>query len=86
MSTTIFRQTGVHWNTSVVNVILGFGLGAVVLSKVDIRSAYRTVTVHPEDGWLLGMQWGGQLFIDTVLPFGLRSAPKLFTAVADAVE
>ncbi len=26
------------------------------------------------------------LFVDTVLPFGLRSAPKIFTAVADAVE
>ena len=57
-----------------------------LLSKIDIRSAYRTVPVHPEDRWLLGMLWEGQLFVDTVLPFGLRSAPKLFTAVADAVE
>ena len=24
--------------------------------------------------------------MDTALPFGLRSAPKIFTAVADAVE
>ena len=29
---------------------------------------------------------GGALFIDTALPFGLRSAPKIFTAIADAVE
>ena len=58
----------------------------MVLFKVDIRSAYRTVLVHPEDRWLLRMQWGEQLFVDTVLPFSLRSAPKLFTAVADAVE
>ena len=57
-----------------------------MLFKVDIRSAYRTVLVHPEDRWLLRMQWGEQLFVDTVLPFSLRSAPKLFTAVADAVE
>ena len=68
------------------DVILGFGPGVVVLSKVDIRSACRTVPVHPEDRWLLGMLWNGQLFVDTVLPFGLRSAPKLFTAVVDAVE
>ena len=70
----------------VANVILGFGPGAVVLSKVDVRSAYRTVLVHPEDRWLLGMQWGGQQFVDNVLPFGLRSAPKLFMAVADGCQ
>eukprot|EP00731_Ephydatia_muelleri_P038232 Em0686g3a len=57
-----------------------------LLSKINICSAYRMVPVHPEDRWLLGMLWEGQLFVDTVLPFGLRSAPKLFTAVADAVE
>ena len=28
----------------------------------------------------------GSLFVDTALPFGLRSAPKIFTAIADAVE
>lgn len=41
--------------------------------------------VHPHDRHLLGMCWEGQVFIDQALPFGLRSAPKLFTAVADAV-
>ena len=32
------------------------------------------------------MAWDKSLFIDTTLPFGLRSAPKIFTAVADAAE
>ena len=32
------------------------------------------------------MSWEGGLFVDTALPFGLRSAPKIFTAVADAVQ
>ena len=32
------------------------------------------------------MVWEGALFIDTALPFSLRSAPKIFNAVADAVE
>ena len=36
--------------------------------------------------WMLGMMWEDSLFIDTTLPFGLRSAPNIFTAVADAVE
>ncbi len=32
------------------------------------------------------MMWENDLFIDTTLPFGLRSAPKTFSAVADAAE
>ena len=32
------------------------------------------------------MQWKGETFIDATLPFGLCSAPMIFTAVADAVE
>ena len=69
----------------VAKVAVQLGKGAF-LSKVDIRSAYRTIPVHHDDRFLLGMCWEGRLFVDTVLPFGLRSAPKIFTAVADAVE
>lgn len=29
---------------------------------------------------------GGNVFIDTVLPFGPRSAPKIFNSIADALE
>ena len=65
--------------------ILHLGCGSL-LAKVDIEAAYRIIPVHPEDRWLLGMRWQGSLFVDTVLPFGLRSAPKVFTAVADALE
>ena len=69
----------------VVEAIARLGRGAV-LAKVDIKSAYRMVPVHPEDRPLLGMMWDGALYVDGALPFGLRSAPKIFTAVADAVE
>lgn len=65
--------------------IRSLGKGSL-LAKVDIKRAYRNIPVHPEDRWMLGMLWDGGLFLDTVLPFGLRSAPKIFTAVADAVE
>ena len=56
-----------------------------LMAKVDIRQAYRVIPVHPADRDLLGMIWRGKLFIDAALPFGLRSAPKIFTAIADAV-
>ena len=32
------------------------------------------------------MSWEGDLYVDTVLPFSLRSAPKIFSAIADTVE
>ncbi len=56
------------------------------MAKIDIESAYRLIPVHPEDRLLLGMKRRGFLYVDATLPFGLRSAPKIFNAVADAVE
>ena len=63
----------------------GLGKGSL-LAKIDIRAAYRLVPVFPRDRLLLGMRWRGQLYVDAMLPFGLRSAPKLFNALADALE
>ena len=68
-----------------IDQVLGVGRGAQP-SKLDIKDTYRIVPVHPEDWPLLGMYWKGQYFVDTRLPFGLRSAPKLFTALANAVQ
>ncbi len=56
------------------------------LAKVDIAHAYRNVPVHPADRHLLGMAWDDQLFIDTTLPFGLRSTPKIFTAISNSLQ
>ena len=54
------------------------------MAKVDIESVYRLVPVHPHDRALQALQWQGQLYVDPMLPFGLRSAPKIFNAIADA--
>ena len=43
------------------------------------------VPVHPDDHALLGIKWESQVYIDTALPFGLCSAPKIFSAVDDAL-
>jgi len=32
------------------------------------------------------MMWEGNLFVDCALLFGLRSAPRIFTAIADVLE
>lgn len=66
-------------------LILATGKGALLV-KADIKEAYRAVPVHRDDQLLLGLRWRGTVFIDKVLPFGLRSAPKIFTALADGVQ
>ena len=55
------------------------------MAKFDLKAAYRQVPVHLDDRWLLGMILEDKLYIDTTLPFGLRSAPMIFSAVADAL-
>ena len=66
----------------VASAILSLGPGSL-LAKSDVKHAYRQ---NPDDRPLLGMRWQGQLFCDATLPFGLRSAPLIFTAVVDALE
>ena len=56
--------------------ILKLGKGAL-LAKVDINHAYRNIPIHPQDRHLFGMLWEDDLYIDMVLPFSLRSAPKI---------
>ena len=56
------------------------------MSKLDIKSAFRNVPIHPSDWELLGMKWEGLYFFDMVLPFSLRSAHLLFDEFSSAVE
>ena len=67
-----------------VAIIQRLGRGAELV-KMDLKDAYRVVPVHPQDHQLLGMQWDGGVYVDRSLPFGLRSAPLIFTAFADLV-
>lgn len=53
------------------------------LVKLDIKDAYRIIPIHPAEYHLLGIRWKENTYIDLALPFGLRSAPKLFNAIAD---
>ena len=69
----------------VATTAMSLGRGAL-LAKIDIKSAYRLVPVSPLDRPLLGITWRGQYYIDARLPFGLRSAPKIFNAIADVLE
>lgn len=68
----------------VAAIIMSLGPGTL-LAKLDLESAYRLVPIHPRDRSLLAVKWEGGVYMDGSLPFGLRSAPKIFSAVADAL-
>ena len=69
----------------VARIVAQLGPGAL-LAKVDIEAAYRLIPVHPQDHPLQAMRWDGQTYVDPMLPFGLRAAPKIFNAVADTLS
>ena len=78
------RQFGVQYVSidAFIDGIMSLGRGTL-MAKFDVASAYQKVAIHPDDLPLLGIQWHGQYFVDLVLLFGLRSAPFIFTAIAD---
>ena len=57
-----------------------------MLAKIDITNAHMAVPVHLVERHLLATAWREKLFIDGALPFGVRSAPKIFTALFDALK
>ena len=84
MLMTVLGLTYVHC-IKVATAAMQLGRGAFLV-KLDIKLAYRLVPVHPDDRHLIGMKWGAAYYADGMSPFGLRSAPKIFTAVADGLE
>ena len=68
-----------------IHKIISLGCGTL-LAKIDIKSAFRLIPVHPADRHLLAMEWKGATYVDTCLPFGPCSAPKLFNVLADLLE
>ena len=65
-----------------VECILHLGPGTELI-KIDLKNAYRIVPIHPQDHHLLAITWQNRTYVDCALPFGLRSARKIFSAVAD---
>ena len=74
-----------------VQRITSYGPGTL-LSKLDIADAFKHILVRSCDWDLLGSIYYDtetrhkQYYVDLVLPFGLRSSPKLFNEYADALQ
>ena len=65
-------------------IVRSLGPGSL-MAKIDLQNAYRVLPVHPDDHPLLAIRWESSTYVDTTLPFGLRSATKIFSAFADAL-
>ena len=61
----------------VVKMVQSEGNGSFLI-KVDIKSAFRLLPIHPMDFPLLGMEFQGKFFVDKCLPFGLSLSCALF--------
>ena len=61
------------------------GTGAL-MSKIDLKNAFCLIPVHLNDWNLLGICWRNKFYIDTCLPFGLRSAPFIFNQLSVAIH
>lgn len=83
------RREWTHVSYSSVDdaALLMHALGpGTLMAKLDIRDAYRIIPVHPEERRFLGVLWDKQVYVDCQLPFGLASAPAIFSALAEALH
>lgn len=51
------------------------------MAKIDLADAYLTIPIHPSHQRFLQFFWQGRRWQFTCLPFGLSSAPRLFTKI-----
>src|SRR5438552_13951854 len=68
-----------------IQLIAQAGRGAVMIKR-DLKAAFRHVPINPCDYWLLLFEWDGQFFVDMFLPFGLRTAPRIFNLFTEALH
>ena len=56
-----------------------------LIFKKDLKRANRQIPICPGDLHLVGFNWNNSLFVDRVLPMGLRSSAQICQRVTTAV-
>jgi hypothetical protein len=56
------------------------------MAKADIKAAYKTQPVRPEDWQLQGIKWTGKYYIDTRISFGCRSSVDQWLRISKALS
>ena len=64
-----------------LNTLLDLLSGSEFFTTIDLKDAYFTIPIHPDHYKYLRSEWNSTLFEFICLPFGLSSAPRVFTKV-----
>ena len=57
--------------------------GSKVLSKIDMRSGFMQIPIHPDSQHVTAFWWGSKLFQYTRLPFGIKTSVAIFQRVME---
>ena len=68
-----------------MNIVAKAGRDATMMKR-DLKSAFRHIPVNSRDYWLLIFEWQGKYYVDLFLPFGLRTAPRIFNLFSEALH
>ena len=68
-----------------IHLVAKAGRGAKMIKR-DLKSAFRYVPVSRLDQWCLIFEWEGQYYVELVLPFGLRTSPRIFNLFSEAIH
>ena len=70
-----------HFKQDTFPVVLDMIQPSDVFTKLDLSDAYFSLPIHPSFQKYLKFRWQGQLYKFVCLPFGLSSAPRVYTKV-----
>lgn len=74
-----------HFKQETFKVVLDLLQENDFMTSIDLQDAYFSVPIHKDFQKYLKFSWGNQLFMFVSLPFGLKSAPYVFTKILKPV-
>lgn len=74
-------MTTEHFKLEDVRTAIRLLSKGVFMAKLDLQDAYLLISIHPESRKYLRLCWKGQLYEYLCMPFGLCTAPFIFTKI-----